>query len=130
MKSMSPLRIFGAFLIALSLVNYFLVGANNHTRLAGGHDLRPLLFSATLMLIGGLGLISSRRWARTSSSILIACAGGWVIGHSLFVSPIPQALFSVSIGAGLFIPLFLTVIYRLRAGALDKSGGVVKGRIS
>jgi hypothetical protein len=115
MNAQSPLRVLGTVLVVTAVANYCLVGANNHTRLAGGHDLRPLLFPATLMLVGGLGLISHQGWAKVISSILVATAGVWVIVHSLLVLPIAHSLFSLSIGVALFVPLFLTIRHRMRA---------------
>jgi hypothetical protein len=109
MTDMSPSRAIGAVLVMAGVLSFALVAANDHTRRIGGNDLRPLMLTGSLMLAGGIGLISRQRWIKNLSTILLATVGVWVVVHALTVLPMPAALFSVVLGIMLLIPFFLTV---------------------
>ena len=109
MSEPPPSKIFGAILIALGVAQFALVAANDHTRRLGGRDLRSLLLLASLMMVGGVALVSSRWWVKAVSSVILAGAGCWVIIHSLLVLPIDAALPGVLIGGALLFPLLHSV---------------------
>jgi hypothetical protein len=110
MKGSTTKQAFGLILWIGGILEFGLVYLNTEARRRGGHDLTPLLYTASLMMIGGFGLIFPQRWAKLVSSILLAASAVWSTIHGFLVlGMVPQMLLGTAIDCALCIPLFITV---------------------
>lgn len=102
-----PFEILGVILIVMAALMLGAVIANIERAANGGHNLRPLLLPAVLLVILGIGLLFQHRWAAVLVSVIAAVCGGWVAIGSLITVPMPWSLLNVLFGGVIFSPSVL-----------------------